>query len=143
LHRREQIDRVRARRFETGDHGARGLGDMTRQDLHRARSEGRGQGAALMPPLLAGAQQQPFTQQRAQDADAGSGATIIAGIVDEDVLDPRRPVHNDLPAAEHFAEDDFFVEDLRRKYADGVVAHRAGEAAQRRRLARSAVGLAD
>ena len=93
------------------------------------RSEGRGQGAALMPPILAGAQKQPFTQQRAQDADAGGGAAVIAGIADEDVLDPRRPVHNDLPAAEHFAEDNFFVEGLRRKYADGVVVQRVGEAA--------------
>src|SRR5271169_6409426 len=113
---------------------------MTRQDRHRARSESRSQSAALMPPILAGAQQEPFTQQRAQDADASGGAAVIARIVDEDVLDAGRPAHDDLPAAEYFAEDDFFIEGLRRKYADGVVAQRADEAARRRGLARQARG---
>ncbi len=107
---------------------------MARQDRHRARGKGRGQGAALLPPILAPAQQQPLAEQRAQDADAGGGAAVIRRIVDQDMLDAGGPAHDDLPATEDAAKDDVLLEGLRRKDADRVVAQRAREIARRRRL---------
>ena len=115
LHRRKQVDRGIAGHFEVGNHGGRGTRDMARQDRHRARRKGWRQGATLVPPILAGAQQQTLAQQRAQDADAGRGATVISRIVDQDMLDARGPAYDDQLAAKEFAEDDILLEGLGRK----------------------------
>ena len=115
LHCREKIDPVLARGPEFSDGGFGGAGDVPRQERHRARRKGWRDGAALVFPILALAEQETAAEQRAQYPYSGGSTTIIAGVLDKDMVDPLGSIENDLGSPEKASEDDVILKGLRRE----------------------------
>src|SRR6516164_3597354 len=109
---------------------------MARQEWHRSQRESGGHGTALMLPFFALAEQQSVAEQRTQHPHGGRGTTVIVGVVDEDMMDPRGSVQNYLLAAEKAAVDRLLVKGLRRKSQYRVVAQRLGDDAAGERAGR-------
>ena len=56
---------------------------------------------------------------------------IVSRVIDEDVVDARRPAENDLPTAEEAADHDLFLEGLRREGQKRIFPQRPRDAASR------------
>src|ERR1700736_804119 len=125
---------------EPSDGSLGGASNVTCQERHRARSKGRGNGPALVLPVLALAEQQTVAEQRAQHPYRGRCAAIIFGFLDEDMVDPFGPIENDLPAAEKAAKDHVLLEGLRRKGQERVIAQCPGNHPRRGGAGRGARG---
>ncbi len=97
------------------------MGDQRR---HRARREGRRQGAALMLPGFALGDQQSLPEHRTQHADAGGRARVILVIVDQHMPDGVRRVEDEAGAAEETTLDDLIFIGALAPGGDRALAHR-------------------
>ena len=73
---------VEPRQRDVGD-----LDDVARQHRDDPRGERRRDGAALVAPFVALAEEQAFAGDRPQDADGGAGAPIILDVVHQHMVD--------------------------------------------------------
>jgi hypothetical protein len=138
LHCCEKIDTALARSFEFGDDRLGGASNVLRQERHRARRKGWRDGAALVSPIVALAEQETAAEQRTQDPHPCGSTTIVTGVLDEDMVDPLGSIENDLRPPEKATEDEVFLEGLRRERRNAILAHRAGDDAGRLRAGRRA-----
>src|SRR5207249_6279326 len=65
--------------------------------------------------------------QRPQDADRPASPAIIVWVLDEDVVDSPGTIENDLLATETATKDNVFLEGLRRKRQERVLAQHLGD----------------
>ena len=117
LHRRQHVDRLRAidrlrsidrlrpvdrlrRGIEPRQRGVGDLDDVARQHRDDARRERRRDGAALVAPFVALAQEQTFAGDRPQDADGGAGAPVVLDVVHQHAVDRVGRIEQEAFAAE-------------------------------------------
>ena len=90
------------------------MGDVVGEERRNARRQRGGDGATLMPPFLALAQEKAAADDRTQDANAGRRAAIVGGIVDQDMMNGLgRVEQNALPAQEPVDQDVLLIGPLR------------------------------
>src|SRR6185437_8937571 len=101
-----------------------------------ARRHRRRDGATLVLPVLALAEQQATTGDRAENADRGGGAAVVARVLDQDVMDRLRRVEQHLRPPERAAFDHIAFVGVVRPHQQRIGADGREERPQGRHLAR-------
>ena len=110
--------------------------DVPSQHRQVARRQRRRDGATLVAPVLALAEQQALAGDRAQDADRGRRAAVVRMIVDQHAMDRVRRIEQHLAAAQEAADQDILLVCRLGPHGQRIGADGAQEAEERQFLRR-------